>query len=111
MPKKVRLFSATFNDAYESWECILPASSREDFIRMYLDRPNINLDQSSIKNQNFFNVELDQRDFLPIFRVPEKNISFTPEDLGYKYLYSYFAEHVNNLKRYEVEAYEDQNQY
>lgn len=108
MPKKVRLFSASFNDAYNPWVDTLPAASKDDFIRMYGNIPNVNLNVITIKNLGFFDVELSESSFEPNFYIPGLNIFFDDRKLGYSYLIRYFSQWTNQLQNAEHDFHKDQ---
>lgn len=111
MPNKVRLFSASFNNAYEAWMETLPASSREDFIRMYGNIPNVRLNDITIMHLGFFDIELSANGFTPNFYVPGLKIFFDEECQGYSYLTRYFSQFVNQLRNAEHQYHKEQEEY
>lgn len=111
MPNKVRLFSARFNDHREAWVMNLPAASREDFIRMYGNLLNTNLNVTTISHLGFFDMELSANGFTPNFYVPNLNLFFSEERLGYTYLTNYFSQFVNELRNAEYQYYKEQEEH
>lgn len=109
MPRKVRLFSASFNNAFSTWDSTLPAASKDDFIRMYGNSSTVRLNEITIKNLGFFDVELLNSSFEPSFYIPELQLSFDSEKIGYSYLIRYFSQWTNQLRNAENEFYRDQD--
>ena len=86
----------------------MPAASKEDFIRMYGNLSNVNLNVITIKYLGFFDVELSETSLEPNFYIRDLNLFFDSEKLGYQYLIGYFSQWTNRLRSAEHELYSDQ---
>lgn len=107
MPTKVRLYSATFNNAHQRWVSTLPASSEPNFIAMYGDNPNVRLQIHTIEHLGHFYVELDAPNYIPQFYIMEYDLLFNEYSQGYNYLYNYFSDFVNRVRAAQEEYHRE----